>query len=76
MDEFRYGLRACALSPGEVATPILKARPVPVPEEEVARMLRSEDVGRIIAFVAGMPKHVCINEILVSPTWNRGFLAP
>ena len=87
MDECVNGLRACCLSPGEVATPILKSRPVPpseaeqakmrpvVPsEEEQARMLQSEDLGRTIAFVASMPPRVCMNEILISPTWNRGFV--
>src|SRR6266851_5388884 len=68
------GLRACCLSPGEVATPILKLRPVVPSEKEQARMLQSEDLGRTIAFVASMPPRVCINEILISPTWNRGFV--
>jgi len=45
MDECRNGLRACCLSPGEVATPILKLRPVVPSEEEQARMLQSEDLG-------------------------------
>jgi NADP-dependent 3-hydroxy acid dehydrogenase YdfG len=75
MDECVNGLRACCLSPGEVATPILKLRPVMPSEEEQARMLQAEDVGRTIAFVASMPARVCINEILISPTWNRGFVA-
>jgi NADP-dependent 3-hydroxy acid dehydrogenase YdfG len=74
MDECVNGLRACCLSPGEVATPILKLRPVVPSEKEQARMLQSEDLGRTIAFVAGMPPRVCINEILISPTWNRGFI--
>jgi NADP-dependent 3-hydroxy acid dehydrogenase YdfG len=74
MDECVNGLRACCLSPGEVATPILKLRPVVPSEEEQARMLQSEDLGRTIAFVASMPPRVCINEILISPTWNRGFI--
>ena len=73
MDECVNGLRACCLSPGEVATPILKLRPVVPSEEEQARMLQPEDLGRTIAFVASMPPRVCINEILISPTWNRGF---
>lgn len=73
MEEFRHGIRACALSPGEVATPIMKARPVPPSAEDMAQMLQPEDLGRTIAFVAGMPAHVCINEILISPTWNRSF---
>jgi NADP-dependent 3-hydroxy acid dehydrogenase YdfG len=37
-------------------------------------MLQPEDLGRTIAFVAGMPPRVCINEILISPTWNRTFV--
>jgi hypothetical protein len=40
----------------------------------MAKMLRPEDIGRTIAFVANMPPHVCVNEILISPTWNRLFL--
>jgi NADP-dependent 3-hydroxy acid dehydrogenase YdfG len=75
MDECVNGLRACCLSPGEVATPILKLRPVVPSEEEQARMLQAEDLGRTIAFIASMPARVCINEILISPTWNRGFVA-
>jgi NADP-dependent 3-hydroxy acid dehydrogenase YdfG len=74
MDECVNGLRACCLSPGEVATPILKLRPVVPSEEEQAKMLQPEDLGRTIAFVASMPPRVCINEILISPTWNRGFI--
>lgn len=76
MEEFRNGLRACCLSPGEVATPIMKTRPVPPSAEDMAKMLQPEDLGRTIAFVASMPPHVCINEILISPTWNRGFVTP
>lgn len=75
MDECVNGLRACCLSPAEVATPILKLRPVVPSAEEQARMLQPEDLGRTIAFVASMPKHVCVNEILISPTWNRSFVA-
>ena len=45
MDEFKNGVRACCLSPGEVATPILKSRPVPPSTEEMARMLQPEDLG-------------------------------
>ncbi len=74
MDEFRNGLRATCLSPGEVATPIMKFRPVPPSEDDMKRMLQADDLGKTIAFVASMPAHVCINEILISPTWNRSFV--
>ncbi|WP_316183633.1 MULTISPECIES: SDR family oxidoreductase [unclassified Bradyrhizobium] len=74
MEECVNGLRACCLMPGEVATPILQQRPVVPSAEEQARMLQPEDLGRTIAFVANMPPRVCVNEILISPTWNRGFI--
>jgi NADP-dependent 3-hydroxy acid dehydrogenase YdfG len=77
MDECVNGLRACCLSPGEVDTPILNQRPAtatPLTDEDRSRMLRPEDIGRTIAFVAGMPPHVCVNEILISPTWNRALI--
>jgi len=70
-----HGVRACALCPGEVATPILDNRPVPVSDEDRAQMVQSEDCGEIVRFVAELPAHVCINELTVSPTWNRGYVA-
>jgi len=74
MDECVNGLRACCLMPGEVATPILKLRPTVPSAEEQAKMLQPDDLGRTIAFVASLPPRVCVNEILISPTWNRGFI--
>ena len=74
VEQFRHGLHACCLLPAEVATPILLQRPVPPSPEDMARMLQPEDLGRTIAFVASMPAHVCVNEVLISPTWNRMFL--
>jgi NADP-dependent 3-hydroxy acid dehydrogenase YdfG len=73
-DECVNGLRACCLLPGEVATPILRRRPQPPSDEDMARMLQPDDLGRTIAFIANMPSHVCMNEILISPTWNRSLI--
>jgi len=73
-EECVNGIRACAVCPAEVATPILDKRPVPPSAEERARMLQPEDLGRTIRFIAEMPPHACINEIVISPTWNRIFL--
>jgi NADP-dependent 3-hydroxy acid dehydrogenase YdfG len=70
-EECVNGIRACVICPGEVATPILRHRPKPPSEEEIARMLQAEDLGRTIRFVAELPPRVCINEILITPTWNR-----
>lgn len=74
MESGIHGIRACAICPGEVDTPILDRRPIPVTDEERARMVKPEDCGEIIAFIARLPSYVCINELTVSPTWNRGFV--
>ncbi len=74
MEECSNGIRSCVICPGEVATPILEHRPVPVSAEERARMLQPEDLGDLVLFVATRPKHVCLNEVLISPTWNRGYI--
>jgi NADP-dependent 3-hydroxy acid dehydrogenase YdfG len=75
MENGLHGIRACAICPGEVSTPILDKRPVPVSAEDRARMVQPEDCGAIVAFIARLPSHVCINELTVSPTWNRGYVA-
>lgn len=72
--ECRNGIRACAICPGEVATEILDRRPVPVSDEDRAKMLQAEDLGDLILYVCQTPAHVCVNEILISPTWNRGYI--
>ncbi len=71
LEEFRNGIRSTVICPAEVATPILDKRPVPVTAEERARLLQPEDLASSILHVALAPKHVCINEIVLSPTWNR-----
>lgn len=74
IEEGVHGLRATSLCPGEVATPILQKRPVVPSAEEQARMLQEADMGRTIRFVAEMPAHVCINELVMSPVWNRIYI--
>lgn len=74
MEECINGIRACALCPGEVWTPIMDRRPDQLSDEVKAKMLRSEDVGETIAFLARLPKTVCINELIISPTWNRLYI--
>jgi NADP-dependent 3-hydroxy acid dehydrogenase YdfG len=71
MEEGLHGIRATAVLPGEVATPILEKRPVPPTPEVRAKMLQAEDLGRTIAFIASLPARACINEVIISPTHNR-----
>lgn len=71
IEECVHGIRATAVCPGEVATPILEKRPVPVNASDRAKMVQPEDCGALVVFLAGLPKHVCINEVTISPTWNQ-----
>jgi NADP-dependent 3-hydroxy acid dehydrogenase YdfG len=71
IEECTNGVRASAILPGEVATPILEKRPVPPSPQERARMLQPEDLGQAVRFIATLPPRVCINELMITPTWNR-----
>jgi NADP-dependent 3-hydroxy acid dehydrogenase YdfG len=75
IEEGIHGIRATAVCPGEVATPILDKRPIPVSAEDRAKMVQSQDCGELMLFLARMPVHVCINDVTISPTWNRGYVA-
>ena len=74
-EECMNGIRSTVICPGEVATPILDQRPVPVTKAQRARMLQPDDLGDLIRYVAGLPKHLCVNEVLVTPTLNRAYVA-
>ena len=74
MEECINGIRATALCPGEVSTPIMDRRPVPMSAEDRARMVQPEDMGETILFISAMPAHVCLNEVIISPTHNRGYV--
>jgi len=74
MAECGNGIRACAICPAEVDTPIMDSRPQPPSAQARARMLQPTDLGRTILWVAAQPAHVCVNEIVISPTWNRLYL--
>jgi len=31
-------------------------------------------VGDLVRYIACLPPHVCINEVMITPTWNRGYV--
>ena len=63
------GIRACAVCPGEVSTPILDNRPIPVSDEDRARMVQSEDMGDVLCAKAR-------SSILSDPGSLRRAFAP
>ena len=74
LENCHLGIRACAICPGDVATDILDRRPFPPTAEARERMIQEKEMGETILFVAQMPPHVCINELVISPTWNLSYI--
>ena len=44
------------------------------PQANKLLMLQEDDLGRTIRFIAEMPAHVCINELVISPVWSDPLL--
>jgi NADP-dependent 3-hydroxy acid dehydrogenase YdfG len=67
------GVRVTNVYPGEVNTPILDKRPVPVTEEHRQRILQPSDVADMIMAIAQLPAHAHVPEIVIKPVsqnWN------
>jgi len=73
MDEWKNGIRATNLCPGEVATPIMNKRAMPPTTEELANMLQVDDLEAVFNFIALMPPRACVFELVLSPTRNSSF---
>jgi NADP-dependent 3-hydroxy acid dehydrogenase YdfG len=67
-EEKDSGVRVSNVYPGEVDTPILEVRPTPVSAEQRAKILRPEDVAAAVLFVAALPPHVSVPELVIKPT--------
>ena len=72
-EERENGIRVSNVYPGEIDTPILAARPRPVTDEQRAVILRPEDVAAAVLFVATLPPHVSVPELVMKPTAHPYF---
>ena len=75
MEECGNGIRSTVMCPGEVNTPILDKRPNKLSTAQRAEMVQPEDCANLVRYIASQPPHVCINEVLITPTRNRSYLA-
>lgn len=69
------GIRATAIVPAEVDTPILDGRPAPPDDAARQMMMQPEDVAACIHLAATLPLRTVIEEIVVSPTIPRDMSA-
>ena len=67
VEEKDNGIRATIIAPGEVNTPLLDDRPVKVSDEHKARILQPADVAAAALFVASLPPHAHVPELLIKP---------
>jgi NADP-dependent 3-hydroxy acid dehydrogenase YdfG len=66
-EEKDNGIRVANIYPGEVDTPILANRPIPLSEEHRKTILQPEDVAAAILFIATLPSRVAIPELVITP---------
>jgi NAD(P)-dependent dehydrogenase (short-subunit alcohol dehydrogenase family) len=66
-EERVHGIRACAIFPGDIDTPLLDKRPAPPSAEARRTMLQAEDVADCALFVIQLPPRVWVEEMLVRP---------
>jgi NADP-dependent 3-hydroxy acid dehydrogenase YdfG len=67
-EEGPRGIRSSVIYPGEVNTPILDARPVPVPQQRKDAILQPEDVAAAVCFLVQLPPRANIPELVIKPT--------
>lgn len=66
-EERANGIRACAIFPGDIDTPLLDLRPSPPTAEARAKMLQAEDVAACALLAIQLPARAIVEEILIRP---------
>jgi NADP-dependent 3-hydroxy acid dehydrogenase YdfG len=67
-EETDRGIRSTVIYPGEVETPILDARPIPVAADRRAVILQPEDVAAAVKFVVELHPRARVPELVITPT--------
>ena len=67
VEERKNGIRATAIFPGEINTPLLERRPVIPPPEARQKMLQPEDVAACALLAITLPHRAIVEHLLVRP---------
>lgn len=65
--EAQHGVRASLICPGEIDSEFLSLRPSVPDDSKRRKMLSPQNVGDMIAYVMNAPRHLRIDELVVSP---------
>ncbi len=66
-EERGNGVRACAVFPGDIDTPLLNKRPQPPTADQRAKMMQPEDIAECALLAINLPPRTIVEEILVRP---------
>jgi NAD(P)-dependent dehydrogenase (short-subunit alcohol dehydrogenase family) len=66
-EEREHGIRACAICPGDIDTPILENRPVPPTAEARQKMLRPSDVAECAMLAIRLGDHAILEQLVIVP---------
>ncbi len=66
-EERANGIRACAIFPGDIATPLLDKRPVPPPAEARVKMLQPEDLADCVMLCLNLPERAVVEQMVIRP---------
>jgi len=66
-EERANGIRACAIFPGDIDTPLLDKRPSPPPAEARAKMMRAEDIAECVMLAINLPSRAVVEELIIRP---------
>ena len=66
-EERARGIRACAIFPGDIDTPLLEKRPAPPTPEARQRMLQPEDVAECVMLAINLPQRAVVEQLVVRP---------
>lgn len=67
VEERQNGIRATAVFPGEINTPLLDRRPAPPPQEARLKMLQPDDVAACALLAITLPPRAIVEHLLVRP---------
>jgi len=66
-EERGRGIRACAIFPGDINTPLLDKRPAPPDAAAREKMMQPEDIAECVLLTINIPARVIIEEMIVRP---------